>query len=436
MQLHHYQELAVRHLHEHDRAALFMQMGLGKTATTLSALTDEHLPALVVAPKRVTEYVWPAESAIWRPDLVIASATGGPAARARALASTTADLVLISRDNLADATTKPLLGKFNTVILDELSSFKNLNRRWRAARKITKHAKYVWGLTGTPVPNGLLGLWSQIFLLDQGERLGTTLGGFRGRYFTEGLRIANGQVVEWIPLPETQDKIETLLSDICLAMRTEDWLELPPVTFNEVVVPLDTKTVRAYKEMKKTLVAEVDGVYHTAKDAAAALGRLMQICAGFMYADPDEPGPPTVFHLNKIRAAEEIVEGTGSPVLIFYRYKWEREQLQKAMPQARGIDDPGVMADWDQGRVPVLLAHPQSAGHGLNLQKGGHTVIWSTLPLDLEEFDQGNSRVARQGQQNPVVIHLLMSPHTVDPLNLLRLHGKITLQDLVMMSLR
>lgn len=429
--LHGYQRRAVAHLHDNPRAGLFMAMGLGKTASVLQALTPDHLPVLVVGPKRVAEHVWPVEVPKWRPDLSVAVASGTPAKRAAALASGS-DIVAIGRDNIKDV--KP--GQFKTVVLDELSGYKNRgSQRWKMARKITEAAAYVWGLTGTPAPNGMMDLWAQAFLLDRGSALETTLTKYRARYFSPGNRLPNGIVTEWRLVNGAQRQIEERLAPTCLSMRAVDHLDLPPVTINRVAVPLPPAADRAYAAMAQDLVVQIEDNTHTADNAAVLTGKLSQITAGFLYGEEGED--TTEIHTEKVSAASEIIDGTGSPVLVFYRFQWEKKALLQAIPGARTVDEKGVIEQWNRGEVPVLLAHPASAGHGLNLQTGGHTIVWTSLPdWNLELWEQANARLARQGQTHPVVIHVLLSPDTVDEAMLARLQGKATLQEAVMMALR
>jgi SNF2 family DNA or RNA helicase len=430
--LHDYQKMAVEFLHGTPRAGLFLDMGLGKTAITLSALTPDHLPALVVAPKRVAEHVWPVERALWRPDLTMALAAGTPAQRQAALRSG-ADVTVISRDNVADAVGT----SYRTVVLDELSSFKaRSTNRWKAARRLTKEAAHVWGLTGTPAPNGLLDLWAQIYLLDKGERLGANLTGYRGRYFQANGQLPSGVVIDWRLRPEAEDRIHGLLEDICLYMSSEDKLDLPPVTYNTLKVDLPPAARKHYQTFKQDLVLDMDllgGEVHSAGNAAVLTNRLSQITAGFIYSD-DPDLPPTRIHNAKIEALREVVEGTGSPVLVFYRYKEEARAILEALPQARMLDD--ALDDWSKGTVPIMLAHPASAGHGLNLQAGGHTIVWTTLTWSLEEWQQANGRLARQGQTHPVVIHTLEVEDTVDPVVADRLATKTFTQSALLDHLR
>ena len=428
--LHGYQVAAVEHLHRNPQSALLLDMGLGKTCTVLQALTPDHLPALVVAPKRVAEQVWPVEGPKWRPDLRVQLVAGAANRRAAALQNV-ADIYVIGKDNLGD-----LLGRdhppFRTVVLDELSVFKGRGVRWRQAKKVCAGAKYVWGLTGTPAPNGLLDLWPQLALLDGGQRLGRTVTGYRERYFTPTRYVAGGKPVAWEPKPHAEQRITELISDICLSMRAVDHLDLPPVTYNDVLVPLPPKVMRDYERTLKTLVYDGE---HSAANAAVLTGKLSQITAGFLYADADGDGEMLRLHDAKVQALQEVIDGTGSSVLVFYRFKEELRTL-RGFPGSWTLDQPGVIDAWNAGDVPVLLAHPASAGHGLNLQHGGHTIVWATPTWSSEQYQQGNARVARQGQQNPVVVHHLVCPDTIDRRILDVVQGKRTVEEALMEALK
>ena len=416
-----YQEQAVDFIKVRKRGGLFLDMGLGKTAISLCALTEVNLPALVVAPKRVAENVWTEEVETWRPDLTIRVAAGRPQDRLEALESD-ADIVVIGRDNIADAV--PFARKFKTLILDELSGFKSRgSTRWKLAKKISVHSEYLWGLTGSPTPNGLLDLWSQLFLIDGGKRLGRTLTEYRTRYFYAGRSLSNGVVTEWILRPGAEEKIYSLIEDVCISMESEGRVDLPPTTFNEVSVPLSSDIMRMYKKLKRELIVDlkelVGGEIHTASNAAILSGKMSQFTSGFLYVDDADlrGGKYDVIHREKIKATREIVDGTGSPVLVFYRFRAELEALLKEFgTSAHTTEEPSLQKRWNNGEFPVLLAHPASAGHGLNLQTGpGRTIVWQTLPWSLEEWKQGNRRIARPGQKNPVIIHTLTSPGTIDP---------------------
>jgi SNF2 family DNA or RNA helicase len=405
-------------------------MGLGKTAISLSAIEDRHLPALVVAPKRVAEHVWPAERSLWRPDLTLALAAGSPAQRKAALEEK-ADITVISRDNLADA--KP---GYKTVILDELSSFKNRgSQRWKTARKLTTAAEHVWGLTGTPSPNGYLDLWAQVFLLDRGSRLGTALGGYRERFFVARGQLPSGVLINWTPRPGAEARIRSLIEDMCLYMSSEDELNMPPVIHNRVEVDLPPAARRQYDVFKLDLVLELETGVHSASSAAVLTNKLSQVSAGFVYSD-EQDGTYTPLHSAKLEALGEIVEGTGDNILVFYNFIAEAERIRAAFPQARMIDEPGVLAAWSRGEVPMMLAHPASAGHGLNLQTGGHTMVWMSNTWDLELYQQACARLARQGQKHPVVIHSIECSRTVDLVISQRLRSKTVSQKTLLDHLR
>ncbi len=387
-------------------------MGLGKTATTLSALESRHLPALVVAPKRVAEHVWPAERIKWRPDLGMALAAGEPPKRAREL-DRREDITVISKDNIND-----LLGRkpYKTVVLDELSVYKGRGARWKTARKITAKAEQVWGLTGTPAPNGYLDLWPQVYLLDKGKRLGTTVGGYRERWFKPGNRLPNGVVTDWYPRPGAEERIRELIEDICLYMSADDELDLPPVTINHVEVEMPPAVRKHYWALKEEMVLDLEMLgfeTYSASQTGVLAGKLAQLATGFLYSDAQD-GSYTWLHDAKLAALQEIVDGTGDNLLVFYNFIPEGERIRATFPNARMLDEPGAIDRWMRGELPMLLAHPASAGHGLNLQTGGHTAVWASLTWDLELWMQANGRLQRQGQQHPVVIHVIEAKGTIE----------------------
>lgn len=438
--LHDYQHVAVAFLRERRRAGIFLDMGLGKTCITLTALDGDRLPALVTAPKRVAEEVWDVEGLKWRPDLKVKVVAGTPAQRKLALDSK-ADVYVIGRDNLADAI--PYASRYKTFIMDELSGFKTrASIRWKTAKKLIKQGSIpnVWGLTGTPTTDGaMLDLWAQLYLLDEGESLGTTLGGYRERYFTPGRQLPNGVVIEYNLRPGAKERIHVLLERTCLAMTTDGRVNLPPTTENDIDITMPPAVRAIYKQMKQDLVVGSDllGDTYSAANAAVLSGKLSQITAGFLYKDDQElvvgKKEYKVLHKEKVAGVKEIVEGTGSPVLVAYRFQAELDLLKEGLgKEAHTIDEPDVVKRWNRGEIPILLGHPASMGHGLNLQDGGHTMAWATLPWSLEEYMQMNKRLARQGQKNPVVIHHLLMARTVDPLIKLALQGKKRVQDAVM----
>lgn len=449
LQLHDYQEVARDHLQRHPRSALFLDMGLGKTAATLRALTPDDLPALVIAPKRVAESTWPTETRKWRPDLSAVCAKGSPADRARILASD-ADIISIGRDNIRDVlAVKRGRGRgFKTVVLDELSSFKHGGRRGsirsKAARKIIarESVEKVWGLTGTPSPNGLMDLWGQLYLLDGGERLGRTLTAFRTRWFTPGRQLDNGVITEWHPRPEAEAEIYAAIEDICLSMKTDGRIVLPDLTYNRIELDLPPAVRRLYRQFKRDLVVDLEvlgGEVHTAKNAASLTNRLSQMTAGFLYVDDADlrDRAYTELHRAKMVALQEVVEGAnGSPVMVFYAYEAERQMIFDTLGDlAHGPDEPDMVDRWNAGDIPVLVAHPESIGHGLNLQDGGHIAVWTSLTWNLEHWLQANKRLYRQGQLNPVIIHILEITNSVDQVKWASLTDKDALQDALMTHL-
>jgi hypothetical protein len=438
--LHDYQRTAVAFLKGHPTAALMMDMGLGKTACVLQALEPRHLPAFVVAPKRVAEKVWSKERSLWRPDLSISLAVGDKTTRAEAL-RTPADITVIGLDNIKDL--NDLKGRgawpWRTMVIDELSKYRSTGSRQQTLgrhRWGRPRIENVWGLTGTPAPNGYLDLWPQMALLDMGKRLGVPFSSFRSRFFYPSGVTRQGVVYEWSPFPESHGHIKRLLEDMCLSMSADDYLDLPPMTVNEVGIDLPPDAMRVYRHMARELAVDLEeifggGAIHTAANSAVLTQKLTQISAGFIYPDdrdlfPDEPA--SWIHDRKIKALDEIVENTGENLLVFYAYQEELAALRAAYPHAKHIDDPGAQDEWDAGTLRMMLAHPAGAGHGLNLQYGGHHIVWTTLTWDLELWLQANGRLHRQGQQHPVIIHVLMADGTIESLILGRLREKDTRQ--------
>lgn len=426
LELRDYQEVARDFLRDRGRAALFLDMGLGKTASSLRALEEHHLPALVVAPKLVAEETWTTETALWRPDLTAEAAMGSPKERARVLAGDAA-VVSIGREVIGDIETRIPTGKYKTLILDELSGFKGRGARWKAARRyIKKHnVEHVWGLTGTPAPNGLLDLWPQIGLLDGGKRLGTGITGYRSRYFTptQTAWIKGREIVlKWELKPGAEEKIWTLLEDIALAMKTEGRIKLPDRTYNDIKFTLPPKARKVYDEFKNELCVDLKDVFgegeiHTAASVGVLTQKLEQIASGFLYVDDAEVREYQRhdLHTKRMDVVQEVIEGINSPVLVFYKFRPEREWLfERFGDRAHAIGDPGVIKAWNAGEIPILVAHPQAAGHGLNLQHGGHHIVWVSPTWDLEEWEQGNKRLYRSGQKHPVVIHTILADGTIN----------------------
>lgn len=444
-EFHDYQHVAVEYLRGRPQAGLMMDMGLGKTACCLEALEPRHLPCLVIAPKRVAEEVWDVERDRWRPDLSIAVAMG-EADQRLAKVKSGADIVVISRDNIGKAF-GDRKHPFKTVVIDELSGFKTKSsERWKAARRIVSKADNVWGLTGTPAPNGYLDLWGQMYLLDGGLRLGKNLGGYRGRYFVPDMIVdtkRGPQVVSWALRPEADQRIKEKIEDVCLAMSTDGKVDLPERVVNDLVVHLPPKVMTVYDEISSELAVDLEdlfgGYVHTAGNAAILTQKLSQITAGFMYVDAEERGvydtDYTVLHHTKMDALAEVMDTPRvGGVLVAYQFEQEQAFLRErfngrgSTPQVHFIDEPGIIKAWNRGEVEMLATHPASAGHGLNLQHGGHTIVWTSPTWDLELWDQFNKRLHRQGQKNNVIVHVIVDPRTIDALQRRRIESKSEVQ--------
>ena len=367
---------------------------------------------LVIAPKRVAEDTWSRESEKWDHlrHLRISKVLGTAAQRKTALEAE-ADVYVINRENIVWLI-ENRKWDFDMVVIDELSSFKNPQaKRFRALRKVIVKSSRVVGLTGTPSPNSLMDLWAELYLLDRGERLGKTLGAYRERYFKAGAR--NGYIVyRWELRFGAQQAIERRISDICISMSASDYLTLPKRIDNVIPVKLSPEELKLYKTMEQEQLlhlGEDDDI--VALNAAAVMTKLLQIANGRAY---NVDGQPVDIHHRKLDALQEIIGDTDSPVLVFYSFQHDLEAIRSAIPDARKLEGPDDIADWNAGRIRVLLAHPASVGYGLNLQDGGHTIIWYGLTWSLELYQQANARLYRQGQTKPVIIHHLLTEGSVD----------------------
>ena len=415
-----------------------MEMGLGKTASVLCALDDSHLPALVVAPPRVARYTWPTELDIWRPDLSYAMATGGEEDR-RAALHAGADVTIVTKHAMPEAIPRRVKDTiWKTVILDESSMYKNSGSvGFRRAKTLTapdkrKSPENVWLMTGTPSPNGLMDLYAQFKLLDGGKRLGQTLDEFRSKHFYPGKRLPSGTILEWILHDGMEEKIYKKVEDISIGMQAKYYLDLPPVTYNHIKVGLPPKARKVYNDMRKNLVIDMRDIlggnyeqYIMAPSAGVGHGKLSQIAAGFVFDDDRELH---VLHKEKVDAMQSIVdEANGNPILAFYQFVWEKEELLKMGGVHIGSKE-FTMERWNAGEIPLLIAHPRSASHGLNLQYGGHIQVWFSPTWELEAWEQGIARMARQGQTKPVIIHEILADGTVNEVAVLRLSDKAEVQ--------
>lgn len=416
--LHAYQNKAIDFFKTKKRCALFLDMGLGKTTsclTTVLDLLDEGTIAktLIIAPLRVANNTWKQEAEKWShlKNLKIAVCTGDLKQRRQALASRS-EIYVINRENV-EWLIKEGYWDFDCVIIDESSSFKNpTSKRFKALKKPIMLAEYVTILSGTPSPQGLLDLWSQLFLVDGGERLGRTISQYKMRFF----RPSGYMGYEHTPIEGADKAIQDLLKDVCLTMASEDYLDLPDCINHFEYIDLPAKAAKQYKELKKELLLQLENGESISSPSAAALnGKLLQICNGAVYIDVDEVDERTdkpfeVIHDEKIEALKEMRENHPTEnLLVAYYFKHDLERLRKAFPDAVVLDkDPKTVENWNAGKIKMLLAHPMSAGHGLNLQHGGNTLIYFSLTWSLECYQQFNKRLHRQGQKNCVkIIHLV-----------------------------
>lgn len=409
---HPYQEYAIRRIVEEPAVGLLLDMGLGKTVITLTALNElmydrfEVRRALVIAPKKVAEATWQVEAAKWEHlrHLRFSAVLGTEKQRLAAL-ERDADVYVVNRENVVWLCDR--WPGFDMVVVDESSSFKSPSaKRFKALRRVLGRVKKVVILTGTPAPNGIGDLWAQVYLLDRGERLGKFVSHYRERYFDY-----NPWRHEYTPKPGAFEAVQARISDICVSMKAEDWLQLPERIVHDVPVLLEGAAREAYRKLEREMLLSVDGEDVTALSAAALTGKLLQLCGGCVY---DESGMAHTVHAAKLEALGELLEALdGEPALIFYGFRHELPGIAKALEKAgrtfrilSGADD---VAAWNGGKLGALVAHPASCGYGLNLQDGGRHVVWYTLPWALELYQQANARLYRQGQAKPVIIHRLLA---------------------------
>jgi SNF2 family DNA or RNA helicase len=400
-------------------------MGLGKTVTTLTAIQnlmydsfEIHKP-LIIAPLRVARDTWPTEIEKWEhlKGLTFAVAVGTEAERISALKSK-ADIYIINRENIQWLIEDSgVTFDFDMLVIDELSSFKNhQTKRFKALMKMRPKVKRIIGLTGTPSSNGLMDLWAEFRLLDMGERLGRFIGQYRNTYFQPDKR--NGMIVySYKLLPDAEEQIYEKISDITISMKSTDHLQMPELIISEYPVKLSDKEKSHYDELKRDLVLELDNGEITASNAASLSNKLSQMANGAIYDDDKKVLP---IHDRKLDALEDLIEAAnGKPVLVAYWFKHDLERISERLKKLHvpfsTMDKPDSIKRWNSGKLPVALIHPASAGHGLNLQAGGSTLIWFGLTWSLELYQQTNARLWRQGQKSEtVVIHHIIATGTID----------------------
>lgn len=441
-----YQSFCVEQLIKKPSVALWLEMGLGKTIISLLAISElrynrfEIGKVLVVAPKKVAEATWQDEAAKWdnTKHLRFSTVLGSQNKRIQALCES-ADVYVINRDNvvwLVDYYRNDW--PFDTVIIDEASSFKSSRaKRWKALKSIRPHIHRIIELTGTPAPHSLVDLWAQVYLLDGGKRLGTTLGGYKERYFNPDKRDAT-QVFTWKPKGGAEESIKEKLSDICISMKSEDYLQLPPQIENVIPVVLSPTAQKAYDRLEADMLLEVDEQLIDAGSAAVLTNKLLQLCNGAVY-DTDKNAVD--LHDCKLEAFTELVEAlNGQHALVFYNYQHDKDRILKSLKKSdlvvRVYSGAQDERDWNAGKIDILLAHPASCAYGLNLQQGGHHVIWFGLNWSLELYQQANKRLHRNGQTEPVIVHHLIVKGGIDEDVIASLQGKADTQEAIMRALK
>lgn len=417
-----YQQYATNWIINKKKSALLLEMGMGKTIATLTAIFllmydyFEISKVLIIAPLRVASTTWQEEVEKWNHLSLfrISKVLGSEKERVGALYKK-ADIYIINRENVAWLV--DIIGSewpFDMVVIDELSSFKSPKaKRFKALKKVRPLINRLVGLTGTPAPNGLIDLWSQIYLLDGGERLGRTLTGYREKYFLPDKR--NQMIIfSWKLKDGAEKAIYEKISDICISMKAEDYLELPDRINNTVKVKLPKKAEEQYKVLEKELILSLIDSDIVAGSSAVLANKLLQLTSGAVY---DENKEVKHIHDEKLKVVDDLVEAAyGKPVLIFYSFKHDRDRLLKHLHKykPRILNSDKDIKDWNNKKIQVLLAHPASAGHGLNLQTGGNIIVWFSLTWSLELYNQANARLHRQGQKETVIIHHIIAKGTVD----------------------
>ena len=443
---HNYQKYCIDKIVSTPATGLFLDMGLGKTVITLSAVRELKFnrfavsKVLVVAPKKVAESTWSKEIDKWEhlKILSVSLILGSQTKRINAV-NTPADIYVINRENI------PWLvdyhrnqWPYDMVVIDEFSSFKNHKaKRFKSLSMIRPRIKRIVGLTGTPAPNGLLDLWAQVYLLDGGQRLGKFITHFREIYFEPDQR-SRDRIYSYAPKEGADDKIKNLIEDICISMKAEDYLELPDITYNTIRVSLDKKAEKAYKQLERDMLLQIDDQTIDAGSAAVLTNKLLQLCNGAIY---DENRNIIPIHNCKLETFIELVEGlNGNPALVFYNFRHDKERIKKVLSKmnlrVRDLKTPQDETDWNNREIDILLAHPASAAYGLNLQQGGNHVIWFGLNWSLELYQQANKRLHRQGQTEKVIVHHLAVAEGVDGDVLNALAGKETTQEQLLLALK
>lgn len=418
-ELHQYQKYCAEYIVTHPVSTIFLSCGLGKTVISLTAIQEllfdrfEIKKVLVICPLRVGLNVWKQECEKWEHlfEINCAVAIGSERERISALLSD-AEIYILNRENVEWLVTKSGLPfEYDMVVIDELSSFKShQSKRFKALRKVRPRVTRIVGLTGTPTPNGLMDLWAEIGILDMGQRLGRFIGGYRERYFLPDKRNQT-TIFSYKPREGAEEAIYEKISDICISMKSMDYLQMPECVFNNVEMTMSTEEAELYERLKKDMILPFEDGDIDAKSSVGLSNKLLQMANGAVY---DEAGNAKHIHDRKIDALEDLIEAAnGKPVLIAYWFKHDLQRICERFPGVK-LDTAADIAKWNAGELPIAIIHPASAGHGLNLQVGGSTLIWFGLTWSLELYQQTNARLWRQGQKNTVVIHHIITKGTID----------------------
>ena len=417
-----YQEYMKNRIINTPKLGLFVPMGMGKSASTLLAVNElmfdrfEVNKVLIIAPLRVSRFTWKEEVEKWSNfhNFTFEEALGNEENRIKALKSN-ADIITINRENVYwlyeyywSNRIKP---PFDMIIVDESSSFKNRkSKRWKALKSLSTKVKRIILLSGTPSPNGIEDLWSQIYLLDKGERLGKTLTAFRNNYMIR----TSTMFSLYKARSGAEDEVYEKIKDITVSLKSEDHIKLPEKIVSDIKISLSSSEMKKYKELEDNFILELKDEEITAINSAVMVNKLIQLASGAIYTGKDKEWID--FHDKKIEALKEILEENGEPIMVFYNYEHEKERIFKELKEfnPRMLKSEEDKKDWDDGKIKLLVVHPASAGHGLNLQSGGRIIVWFSLTWNLEYYEQANARLYRLGQDKPVFIYHLIASKTVD----------------------
>jgi len=435
--LHNYQAKMIDWMMSNKRCALWAGVGLGKTVTALTAVEQlirkkETSRVLIIAPLRVAKFVWPSEMQKWNhlKNMGCTVIHGGRKERERLLKSDHR-VHIINKENvvwIVDELSKQRHWPYDCVIIDEASAFKNSrSKRFKALRQANHKIDRLIELTGTPASNGLMDVWAQIKLLDNGERLGRTMTRYKETYF-------DSDYMGWVFTPKegAKEQIYNKLRDVCLTMDKKDYLQLPPVNLNKIYLDMEADDKARYEELERQFIVQIQDETVSASQAGVLSNKLLQFCGGAVYCENENPNEAPRWvesHKTKINALADIVEEmSGDPLLVAYNYKHELFRLREKFPYGKVLNTKADEEKWNAGEIPLMFVQPQSVGHGLNLQAGGNNLVWFSLTWDLELYDQLNGRIDRQGQTKPVFIHHLVLRDTIEEKVLLLLNDKSATQ--------